>query len=155
MSRAEGAAQTRTGQARLGLGPGLGLGLGPAGWGPGPEWRGGVSALSPTAAAPTAWAAGPRALRVIRGAGPAPRRTDGRGPAGGQARPGAGPVRHPAPAEAGPGVNTRRRADGAFANEKDCERTVLKTVSSRLGLQGGSQRKGRGFGSVTSRPKLT
>lgn len=58
-----------------------------------------MSALNPTAAAPTAGAAEPRAPHVTRGAGSAPRRPDGRSPAGGQARPGAGPVRHRAPAE--------------------------------------------------------
>lgn len=63
--------------------------MGPAGWGAGAraeEGRGGVSALTPTAAAPTAGAARPRARRVTRGAGPAPRRPGGRGPRG---RPGA------------------------------------------------------------------
>lgn len=114
-----------------------------------------MSALNPTAAAPTAWAARPCAAHVTRGAGPAPRLPDGRGPAGGQARPGAGPTRHHAPAEAGPGVNSRRRARRAFASEKDCESRVVGTVRSRRDLQGGAQRKGRASGIVRSCPELT
>lgn len=114
-----------------------------------------MSALSPTAAAPTAGAAGPRAPHVTRGAGPAPRRPDGRGPAGGQARPGAGPCVIVRRRRGRGGVNTRRRAAGLFANGKDCWRRVKRAVSTGRDLQGGSQRKGRGSGRVTSRPELT
>lgn len=114
-----------------------------------------MSALSPTAAAPTAGAAGPRAPHVTCGAGPAPRRPDGRGPAGGQARPGAGPCVTVRRRRGRRGVTTGRRAAGASANGQVCGRRVARTVSAGRDLQGGSQRKGRGSGRVTSSPELT